>query len=143
MPAGASGFACLKFIPQRAHLCGLILGQQAKQAGCGGGLCLRHGIGIMVQMDWVVARVNLYQIVQQDHLDRLESVGVIAQLRDVHHQRIEGNVPAVFGGIFRPGQILQRRLTVHLFQFAGLIQEGHLGIKAGSVGHDLWIHFGM
>jgi hypothetical protein len=58
-----------------------------------------------------IARVNLYQVVDQQHLDRPQHVHlrIMGVLQEQHGR--DGNVPGVLGVVFVTGLIQQPRLV--------------------------------
>ena len=129
--AGCGGLIGFELFPRRAKIVAQVVGKDAKDT-ISGKLFLRFHIGSVVAAEnRVVACVNLYQIMQDQHLDDAGDVDIGARLIR-QHQRIKRQVPAMFSRVFGPRRIAKQRPACDRLELVRFVQKGDLLLKSGG-----------
>ena len=114
---GFGGYLSLKFIPQRAKICGLIFGQKTEYPFSGLGLAfmlIDHQLRVVGEG---IARIDLNQIVNQDHFEHPQHIqGLVDGMFSQSHHH-EGEVPGVLGVVLGPPALRQDGLPIDFLQF--------------------------
>lgn len=123
---GLRGDLLFKLLPQGAHLIALIIRQQPKNPVRGSSLPLvliRHADRVVRKR---VARIDLHQIMDDQHLQHPQDIqtGIRRMLRKHHGNQAQ--MPRVFGIILRTSATDQLRLTKNLLQFVDFDNEANL-----------------